>query len=126
MCELTWNTFRDHTILEYEIPKYDGGLGQPNFYVPVSRRCARKVELLLSAYASQRAKRWFDEDAFLALMRLRGIECNARTALRRRSMRARWWSDVRNPPQHPLSIRSRWKTVPVRRRYPREPRRGFA
>jgi LmbE family N-acetylglucosaminyl deacetylase len=77
-CELTWNTFRDHTILEYEIPKYDGGLGQPNFYVPVSPAiAARKVKFLQSAYPSQRDKRWFSEDAFLALMRLRGIECNA-------------------------------------------------
>jgi LmbE family N-acetylglucosaminyl deacetylase len=77
-CELTWNTFRDHTILEYEIAKYDGGLGQPNFYVPVTPAvAARKVKYLQSAYASQRDKRWFSEDAFMALMRLRGIECNA-------------------------------------------------
>lgn len=81
-CELTWNTFRDHTILEYEIAKYDGGLGQPNFYVPVAAAvAARKVRYLQSAYASQRAKRWFSEDAFMALMRLRGIECNATRGL---------------------------------------------
>ena len=81
-CELTWNTFRDHTILEYEIPKYDGGLGQPNFFVPVSPAIAtRKVKFLQLAYASQRDKRWFSEDTFLALMRLRGIECNAERGL---------------------------------------------
>jgi LmbE family N-acetylglucosaminyl deacetylase len=78
VCELTWNTFRDHTILEYEVPKYDGGLGQPNFFVPVSRVTARrKANLLLTSYPSQRSKRWFDEETFLALMRLRGVECNA-------------------------------------------------
>jgi LmbE family N-acetylglucosaminyl deacetylase len=81
-CELTWNTFRDHTILEYEIAKYDGGLGQPNFYVPVTPAiAARKVKHLQAAYPSQRDKRWFTEDAFLALMRLRGIECNAERGL---------------------------------------------
>lgn len=80
--ELTWNTFRDHTILEYEIPKYDGGLGQPNFYVPVTRAVAqRKVALLERAYASQRARRWFSAETFLALMRLRGLECNAAQGL---------------------------------------------
>jgi LmbE family N-acetylglucosaminyl deacetylase len=80
--ELTWNTFRDHTILEYEIPKYDGGLGQPNLYVPVTPAIAdRKVKYLQSAYASQRNKGWFTEDAFLALMRMRGIECNAARGL---------------------------------------------
>ena len=78
VCELTWNTFRDHTILEYEIPKYDGGLGQPNFFVPVTSAIAqRKVKSCCPSYPSQRDKRWFTEDAFLALMRLRGIECNA-------------------------------------------------
>lgn len=76
--ELTWNTFRDHAILEYEIPKYDGGLGQPNFYVPVTRAVARrKVDYLQRAYASQRARRWFNAETFVALMRLRGVECNA-------------------------------------------------
>jgi len=76
--ELTWNTFRDHTILEYEVPKYDGGLGNPNFYAPVTRTVAqRKARLLIESYVSQQHKPWFGEDAFLALMRLRGIECNA-------------------------------------------------
>jgi LmbE family N-acetylglucosaminyl deacetylase len=78
VCELTWNTFRDHTILEYEVAKYDGGLGQPNFYVPVTRAVARrKARALVGAYPSQRTRSWFDEETFLALMRLRGLECNA-------------------------------------------------
>jgi len=76
--ELTWNTFRDHLILEYEIPKYDGDLGRPNVFVPLSQaHCKRKVRYLLEAFASQRSKHWFDEDTFFALMRLRGMECNA-------------------------------------------------
>jgi len=78
VCDLTWNTFRDHLILEYEIPKYDGDLGSPNLYVPLSRATARrKVGLLLEHFPSQRARRWFDEDTFLGLMRLRGMEANA-------------------------------------------------
>jgi LmbE family N-acetylglucosaminyl deacetylase len=76
--ELTWNTFRDHLILEYEVAKYDGGMGQPNLYVPVTRAAAeRKAAVLMDCHASQRQKHWFDADAFLALMRLRGIECRA-------------------------------------------------
>jgi LmbE family N-acetylglucosaminyl deacetylase len=80
--ELTWNTFRNHAILEYEILKYDGGLGQPNVYAPVSAaQAARKARYLLAAYATQRAKRWFTEDTFSALLRLRGVECNAASGL---------------------------------------------
>jgi LmbE family N-acetylglucosaminyl deacetylase len=78
MSELTWNTFRDHLILEYEIPKYDGGLGSPNFFVPLSadeRR--RKVRLLLEHFISQKDKPWFTADTFDAVMRLRGVESNA-------------------------------------------------
>jgi LmbE family N-acetylglucosaminyl deacetylase len=76
--ELTWNTFRDHLILEYEIPKYDGDLGQPNVYVPLAQEIYRKkVSLILDAFQSQRTKRWFEESTFLALMRLRGMECNS-------------------------------------------------
>lgn len=76
--ELTWNSFRDHLILEYEIPKYDGDLGRPNCYVPCSRAQAeRKVELLLRHYRSQAKRSWFTAETFLALLRLRGIECNA-------------------------------------------------
>jgi len=76
--ELTWNTFRDHFILEFEIPKFDGGLTQPNLYVPVNRRIVdRKCSQLRRAYVSQRDKAWFDDETFRGLMRLRGLECNA-------------------------------------------------
>jgi LmbE family N-acetylglucosaminyl deacetylase len=76
--ELTWNTFRDHMILEYEIVKYDGGLGSPNAFVPISREnCRRKVEMLMTGFATQRSRSWFSEDTFMAMMRIRGIECNA-------------------------------------------------
>lgn len=78
LAELTWNTFRDHLILEYEIPKYDGGLGSPNVFVPLSDEAvANKVELLMSHFGSQRSNQWFSEATFRGLMRLRGIECNA-------------------------------------------------
>jgi len=77
-CELTWNTFRDHLILEFEIPKYDGGLLEPNLYVPASRDLVRrKCNELHRAYTSQRSKPWFDKTTFQGLMRLRGLECNA-------------------------------------------------
>jgi LmbE family N-acetylglucosaminyl deacetylase len=76
--ELTWNTFRDHLVLEYEIPKWDGDLGTPNVYVPLEEAHARaKVAILLECFGSQTAKHWFDEETFVALMRLRGMECNA-------------------------------------------------
>ena len=75
VCELTWNTWRDHLILEYEIPKYDGDLGTPNVFFPVSEEVAReKVRLVLEAFESQAAKHWFDEQLFLGLMRVRGME----------------------------------------------------
>ncbi len=78
VAELTWNTFRDHVILEYEIPKYEGDLGTPNFFVPLDERdVLHKWELLDSHYASQRDRTWFREDTFRGLMKLRGIECNA-------------------------------------------------
>ena len=78
LAELTWNTFRDHLILEYEIPKYDGDLGQPNLFVPLeSELCEKKVRYILEAFPSQQSKRWFRQDTFLSLMRLRGMECNA-------------------------------------------------
>jgi len=78
LAELTWNTWRNHLILEYEIPKYDGGLGSPNFFVPVAEDlCRRKIEILMECYGSQRSKQWFTEDTFRAIMRLRGIESNA-------------------------------------------------
>jgi LmbE family N-acetylglucosaminyl deacetylase len=76
--ELTWNTFRDHLILEYEIPKYDGDMGQPNVFMPLSAEiCQKKVRYIMEVFESQRVKRWFQEDTFLSLMRLRGMECNS-------------------------------------------------
>lgn len=78
IAELTWNTFRDHLVLEYEVPKYDGDLGQPSVFVPLDAEvCGKKVQYLMEAFQSQRAKRWFEENTFLSLMRLRGMECNA-------------------------------------------------
>jgi LmbE family N-acetylglucosaminyl deacetylase len=76
-CELTWNTFRDHLILEYEIPKYDGDLGTPNFYVPLREEHVRKkIDLLSEHFASQRVKHWYERETFLGLMRVRGLECH--------------------------------------------------
>jgi LmbE family N-acetylglucosaminyl deacetylase len=78
IAELTWNTFRNHMVLEYEVPKYDGDLGQPNFFVPLEPQFyEKKVRFLMKAFATQRSKRWFQEETFLALMRLRGMECVA-------------------------------------------------
>jgi LmbE family N-acetylglucosaminyl deacetylase len=78
VCQLTWNTFRDHCILEYEIPKWDGDMGQPNLYVPVSASLLqRKIDLLISHFGSQRSKQWFDPETFFGLARLRGMECRA-------------------------------------------------
>lgn len=76
--ELTWNTFRDHLILEYEIPKYDGDMGRPQVFVPLTEDiCNKKVGFLMDAFESQRSKRWFERSTFLSLMRLRGMECNS-------------------------------------------------
>ena len=78
LAELTWNTFRDHLVLEYEIAKYEGDLGQPNLYVPVALpRVERKLAVLMSSFPSQRSRAWFSEDTFRGLMRLRGVECNS-------------------------------------------------
>jgi len=78
IAELTWNTFRDHLILEYEVPKYDGDMGRPNVFVPLNAEVStKKVSYLMEAFESQRSKQWFQEDTFLSLMRLRGMECNA-------------------------------------------------
>ncbi len=77
--DLTWNTFRDHMILEYEIPKYDGGLGSPNFFVQFSEaQMTKKCQVLRENYTSQSDKQWFSDSTFKGLARLRGIECNAR------------------------------------------------
>ncbi|HEY1952512.1 MAG TPA: PIG-L deacetylase family protein [Gemmatimonadaceae bacterium] len=76
--DLTWNTFRNQIVLEYEIPKWDGDLGCPNFYVPLTATGARrKARALLDVFGTQRNKDWFSEDVFLGLMRLRGMECRA-------------------------------------------------
>jgi LmbE family N-acetylglucosaminyl deacetylase len=77
-CELTWNTFRNHAILEYEIPKVDGDLGRPNVFVPLSADLVEeKLALLERFFPSQAGRHWFDRETFLGLMRLRGMECVA-------------------------------------------------
>ena len=77
-CELTWNTFRDHLILEYEVPKYDGDMSAPNAFVPIEERLQRlKIDHLMSHFGSQLSKRWFKEELFSSLLRLRGMECNS-------------------------------------------------
>ena len=76
--DLTWNTFRNHLILEYEIPKYDGDIGSPNFFIPLSDELVeKKLVHLESHFQSQHTKPWFSRDTFSAIMRLRGMECNA-------------------------------------------------
>ena len=78
VAELTWNTFRNHLILEYEIPKYDGDLGQPNLFVPLDQEIyEKKVRYIMEAFETQRTKPWFEKETFLSLMRLRGMECVA-------------------------------------------------
>lgn len=76
--ELTWNLFRDHLILEYEIPKYDGDMGAPNFFVPLDQaQCRRKLEIVMESFVSQQGRSWFTEETFRALLRIRGVESNA-------------------------------------------------
>lgn len=76
--QLSWNTWRDHIIFEYEIQKWDGDLGQPNVFVPLEKaQSYRKAKQIYDCYATQRSHHWFNEDTFLALMRVRGVECNA-------------------------------------------------
>lgn len=78
--ELTWNTFRDHTILEYEIPKYDGDLGRPNVFAPLDDwSLNEKIRCLTECFPSQATRGWFTEETFRSLLRLRGIECNAQS-----------------------------------------------
>ncbi len=78
VAELTWNTFRDHFVLEYEIPKYDGDLGRPNFFVPVGNaHVQNKSAILLECFESQQHRGWFTKSTFEGLMRLRGNECNS-------------------------------------------------
>ncbi len=81
LSDLAWNTFRDHLILEYEIPKYDGDLGGPNLFVRLDEKLARrKTAHLCQHFQTQGNKHWFAEETFLALMRLRGMECATRYA----------------------------------------------
>jgi LmbE family N-acetylglucosaminyl deacetylase len=78
LCELTYNTFRDHLILEYEIPKYDGDVGRPNAYVCLTReQCERKVTTIIDGFPTQSGKHWFTGETFWALLRLRGIEAKS-------------------------------------------------
>lgn len=78
--QLTWNTFRSHVILEYEIVKFDGDLGRPNLFVPLSETIVElKIQLLLRHFYSQQNKQWYDKDTFKAYLRLKGIECNSPT-----------------------------------------------
>ena len=76
--DLTWNTFREHTIWEYEIPKYDGDIGSPNLFVHLSEElCRRKITNLFEHFKSQSNKAWFTEDTFLSMLRIRGMESNS-------------------------------------------------
>jgi LmbE family N-acetylglucosaminyl deacetylase len=78
--ELTWNTWRNHVVLEYEIPKYEGDLVTPNVYVPISKSLARRKMVHLDrCFSSQRGKDWFTADTFLGLMRLRGLESRSKS-----------------------------------------------
>lgn len=82
IAELTWNVFRNHLVLEYEIPKFDGDLGRPNFFVPATERdFERKMEIIETAFASQAGKDWFDKSLFHGLMRIRGMECRSPSLL---------------------------------------------
>jgi LmbE family N-acetylglucosaminyl deacetylase len=81
VCELTWNTFRDHLILEYEIPKYDGDLGAPNVFVPLDPALVEeKLRIVRESLPSQEGKHWFDDELFRSLMRMRGVESATRYA----------------------------------------------
>lgn len=78
--ELTWNTYRNHFILEYEIPKYDGDLGSPNFFIPIDADILEeKIRLIQENYPSQVGKQWFDKETFISIMRIRGIESACET-----------------------------------------------
>lgn len=78
--DLTWNTFRNHLILEYEVPKYDGDLGSPNVFVPLDEAtCRRKAELIRTGFRTQQSRAWFTEETFRSLLRLRGIEAASPT-----------------------------------------------
>lgn len=98
--DLTWNTFRDSVVLEYEIPKWYGDFGAPNLYVEADAESARtKVDLLHKHFASQRSRDWFDEDMFFGVMRLRGMECRSQSRLaeafyaRKLTLNPRTWKE---------------------------------
>ncbi len=78
IAELTWNTFRNHLVLEYEIPKYDGDFGSPNVFVDLDEDLARKkAETIMRVFGSQAGRQWFSEDLFMSVLRIRGMECAA-------------------------------------------------
>jgi LmbE family N-acetylglucosaminyl deacetylase len=78
IAELTWNTFRDHLILEYEIPKYDGDFGSPNVFVALDEAlCQRKIDNIVGSFRSQHERHWFSADLFRSVLRVRGMEANA-------------------------------------------------
>ena len=82
IAELTWNTFRDHLILEYEVPKYDPDLANPNVFIPLTHQIAdAKISALLAHFPSQRSRRWFARETFLAMMRIRGVQAAASSGL---------------------------------------------
>jgi len=75
---LTWNTFRNHLILEYEIPKYDGDFGSPNFFVNLDEAtCQKKIRHILAHFLSQNTRQWFDKETFKSVLKLRGVESNS-------------------------------------------------
>lgn len=78
--ELTWNTFRNHLILEYEIPKYDGDFGSPNIFVPIDEaNCRKKLDIIIDTFSSQSNKQWFSRELLASVLRLRGMEANSAT-----------------------------------------------
>jgi LmbE family N-acetylglucosaminyl deacetylase len=80
--ELTWNTWRNHLILEYEVPKYDGDFGSPSVFAPLPAAVLdRKIELILAHFQSQKRKHWLDRDLLQAVARIRGMECVAQEQL---------------------------------------------
>jgi LmbE family N-acetylglucosaminyl deacetylase len=82
VCELTWNTFRDHLVLEYEVLKYDPDLGNPNLFVSLSREtAAAKLDIICRCFASQRRRRWFNQETFMAMMRVRGAQAGVADGL---------------------------------------------
>jgi len=97
IAELTWCAFRDHVIMEYEIPKFEGDLGTPNVFVPIEEAiCRRKIDTIMECFSSQHPKQWFSADTYWALLRLRGVECNSATrfaeAFHCRKLRVNWTS----------------------------------